>query len=113
AVLERSPTRLEVRRAGPGRGDVTLLTNHALAPAFQGDAENDRLKRYLTSGARYRRLDELVKKWRGQLDPRKVLEILRDKKGAGGVDLGLGNRNSLDALIATHSVVVDATSLVM
>jgi hypothetical protein len=109
AVIERSPKRIEVRRSH----DSIVLTNHALAPAFQGDAENDRLKRYLTSGARYRRLDELVKKWRGQLDPKKVLEILRDKKGAGGVDLGLGNRNSLDALIATHSVVVDATSLVI
>ncbi len=113
AVIERSPTRVEVRRAGPGRGDVTLLTNHALSPAFAGDAENDRLKRYLTSGARFRRLDELTKKWRGQIDPHKALEILRDKRGAGGEPLGLGNRNALDAIIATHSVVVDASNLIL
>jgi hypothetical protein len=113
AVIERSPKRVEVRRTGAARGDSIVLTNHALTPAFQGDAENDRLKRYLTSGARYRRLDELVKKWHGQIDARKVLEILRDKKGAGGTDLGLGNRNSLDAIIATHSVVVDATNLIL
>jgi isopenicillin-N N-acyltransferase-like protein len=109
AVIERSPTRMEVRRSK----DTTLLTNHALSPTFAGDAENDRLKRYMTSGARLRRLDELVKRWHGQIDPRKALEILRDKKGAGGETLGLGNRNTLDAIIATHSVVVDATNLVL
>jgi tetratricopeptide (TPR) repeat protein len=113
AVIERSPTRTEVRRAGAGRGDTVLLTNHALTPPFERDAENDRLKRYLTSGARYRRLDELVKAARGKLDPRKVLEILRDKRGPGGEALGLGNRNALDAIIATHSVIVDASSLIL
>jgi hypothetical protein len=107
AVIERSPTRLEVRRSR----DVTLLTNHALTPAFAGDAENERLERYLTSGARYRRLAEVVERSRGQIDPLRVVEILRDKRGEGDVPLGLGNRNALDAIIATHSVVVDATDL--
>jgi hypothetical protein len=109
AVLERTPRRLEVRRASRADG-TTLLTNHALSPSFAADGENDRLKRYLTSGARYKRLEELVKHWRGQIDPKKALEILRDKKGPGGVELGLGNRNALDAIIATHSVVVDASA---
>jgi hypothetical protein len=113
AVIERSPKRIEVRRMGPGHGDSIVLTNHALGAAFSTDAENDRLKRYLTSGARFRRLDELVKKWHGQLEPKKVLEILRDKKNAGGGDLGIGNRNALDAIIATHSVIVDATNLIL
>jgi tetratricopeptide (TPR) repeat protein len=113
AVIERSPHKTEVRRTTQLRTDTTLLTNHALTPAFAGDAENDRLRRYLTSGARFRRLEELVKRWHGAIDPKKALEILRDKKGAGGEPLGLGNRNTLDALIATHSVVVDATNLVL
>jgi hypothetical protein len=110
AVIERTPRRLEVRRSNRADGTM-LLANHALSPSFAADAENDRLKRYLTSGARFRRIEELVKHWRGQIDPKKALEILRDKKGAGGVELGLGNRNALDAIIATHSVVVDATAL--
>lgn len=109
AVVERTPKRVEVRRSH----DVTLLTNHALSPSFAHDAENDRLRRYLTSGARYKRLAELVQRHRGALDARRALEILRDKRGAGGELLGLGNRNALDALIATHSVVVDATHLVL
>lgn len=110
AVIERTPRRTEVRRANRADGTM-LLTNHALAQSFANDAENDRLKRYMTSGARYKRLEELVKHWRGQIDARKALEILRDKRGVGNAELGLGNRNTLDAIIATHSVVVDATSL--
>ena len=110
AVIERSPTRIEVRKA---HADVSILTNHALTPAFAADAENDRLKRYLTSGARFRRLDELVRRFRGTIDPKRTLEILRDKRGAGGETLGLGNRNALDAIIATHSVIVDATSMTL
>jgi isopenicillin-N N-acyltransferase like protein len=109
AVIERSPTRTEVRRSR----EVTLLTNHALSQAFAGDAENDRLKRYMTSGARYRRIEELVKQAHGQIDPRRTLEILRDKRGAGGEALAIGNRNTLDAIIATHSVVVDATQMIL
>ncbi len=107
AVIERSPTRIEVRRSR----DTTILTNHALTPAFAKDAENDRLKRYLTSDARFKRLSEVVRQYRGAIDPRRAQEILRDKKGEGGEPLSLGNRNALDAIIATHSVVVDATSL--
>jgi isopenicillin-N N-acyltransferase-like protein len=110
AVIERTPRRTEVRRANRADGTI-VLTNHALAQSFAADAENDRLKRYLTSGARYKRMEELVRHFRGQIDARKALEILRDKKGPGGVELGLGNRNALDAIIATHSVVVDATAL--
>lgn len=109
-VIERSPKRTEVRRAV---GSVSLLTNHALSPAFASDAENDRLRRYLTSGARYRRLEELVRKHRGTIDARRALEILRDKHGQSGEQLGLGNRNALDAIIATHSVVIDATTMTL
>lgn len=109
AVIERSPTRLEVRRTGP-RGGTTVLANHALQPAFTGDAENDRLRRYLTSGARHKRMAELVQKWSGSIEPRRAADILRDKKGPQGEPLGLGNRNALDALIATHSVIADASA---
>jgi hypothetical protein len=58
-------------------------------------------------------LQELLGQNRGIIDPYKALEILRDKRAPGGEPLGLGNRNAIDALIATHSVVADATNLVI
>jgi len=47
------------------------------------------------------------------MDARRALEVLRDRRGVNGAELGLGNRNAIDALIATHSVVVDATDMVL
>lgn len=121
AVVERSPTRAAVRRssARPNlagsepKGSVLALANHALTPEFAGDKESEQLRTYLTSGARQRRMEELVQEAAGQLDPLSVQAILRDKRGPGGQALGLGNRNAIDALIATHSVVVDATALIL
>ncbi len=112
AVVERSPGRAAVRRSRDS-GDILGLANHALTPEFQGDQENERLRTGLTSGARMARVEELLHRQRGQLDPLAVQAILRDKRGLGDQPLGLGNRNALDALIATHSVVVDATDLIL
>ena len=39
--------------------------------------------------------------------------MLRDRKGVGGSPLPLGNRRAIDALIATHGVVMDATARVL
>jgi hypothetical protein len=36
--------------------------------------------------------------------------ILRDRQSASGADLGPGNRNAIDGLIAAHSVVFDLTA---
>jgi isopenicillin-N N-acyltransferase like protein len=107
-VVEKSPTRFAVRRAKDG----VWVTNHFLAQEFAKDGENDRLRRYLTSGYRYRRLTELVQGQRG-VDARRAVDILRDRRGVNGTELGLGNRNAIDALIATHSVVVDATEMTL
>lgn len=115
AVVERSPSRFVVRRMpkeGPA-ADVLTVANHGLSPEFAGDRESARLRDELTSGARQARADELILKGRGRIDPAAMLAILRDKRGAGDKELGLGNRNALDALIATHSVVVDATERVL
>jgi hypothetical protein len=109
AVIERSPHRIAVRRSR----DLTLLTNHALTAVFAGDREDARLRDGLTSGARYARLEELSRARFGAFDPATVVATLRDKRGVGGTPLGLGNRNAIDALIATHSVVVDATDLIL
>jgi tetratricopeptide (TPR) repeat protein len=109
AVVERSPTRFEVVRSK----DIISVANHARTAPFAGDKANERLRTYLTSGARQARVDELLQRYRGSLDALGVQQILRDKRGVGDKELGLGNRNALDAIIATHSVVVDATERVI
>ena len=42
-----------------------------------------------------------------------AIAILRDKRGPGDVALPPGDRRAIDALIATHGVVMDTTARVL
>jgi hypothetical protein len=110
AVVELSPARVVVRRSSSG---LLGLTNHFLDRKYKADASNDRLKRYTTSGARYKRLRQLLVRFGGRIDPRTAALILRNRTAFDDEPLALGNRNAIDALIATHGVVVDLTEMVL
>lgn len=106
AVVERAPgVPMFVRR---GRGKVAL-TNHFEGP-LASDPANLRVQQVTSTLPRRKRLDELLENLPPGASVERVVDILRDKKGPGGVDLPLGARRTLDALIATHSVVMDATA---
>lgn len=109
-VVELAPRQLAVRRAS---GEVIGLANHFLEPKFKADASNDWLRRYTTSDARYRRLLQLLDRFAGRIDPKTAALILRNRTALNDEPLALGNRNALDALIATHGVVVDLTEMVL
>jgi len=112
-VMELAPRAPDDRR--PTRGEdepVVWATDHMVREAFERDAQNDRIKRYTSSGHRYARLEELLGR-RSTVDQEAALATLRDRKGLQDGELGLGNLNALDNLATTHSVIVDATSMVL
>jgi len=109
-VVELSPGQLAVRRSA---SQVIGLANHFLAKKYKADASNDWLRRHTTSDARHRRLVQLLGRFGGRIDVKTAAMILRNRTGIDDVPLGLGNRNALDALIATHSVVLDLTEMVL
>ncbi len=103
-VVEKSPARQAVREAV---GPRILQTNHYLSPAFADDPVNQAQLEGATTGFRYRRLESLLAA-SDPLVPARCLAILRDTSVEGAREgPGLGNRNSLNALIACHSVVMD------
>jgi isopenicillin-N N-acyltransferase like protein len=109
AIAERAPGEpIFVRR---GRGKVPL-TNHFEGP-LAADPANLRVEAVTTTWPRRRRLDELLAKLPPAADTQAVVDVLRDHQGEGGADLALGNRRAIDALIATHSVVMDVTARVL
>jgi hypothetical protein len=109
AVAERAPgAPMFVRR---GRGKVAL-TNHFEGP-LADDPANRRVEAITSTRARRLRLDELLEHLPPAADTEAIVQVLRDKKGVGGADLALGTRRALDALIATHSVVMDASARVI
>jgi tetratricopeptide (TPR) repeat protein len=109
-VVELSPKQVVVRRA---KGSAIGVANHLLDKKFTGDASNNWLRRYLTSDERYKRLLQLLKRFGGRIDVKTAALILRNRTAVDDEPLGLGNRNAIDALIATHGVVVDLTEMVL
>jgi hypothetical protein len=109
AVVERAPGEPPQVRRGAGR---TGLTNH-FEGLWANDPANVQVKRETSTIARRARLDELL----SRLPPRATVDdaiaVLRDKRGTGDVPLPTGDRRAIDALIATHAVVMDATARVM
>lgn len=109
AIVERAPGEaIHVRR---GRGKVPL-TNHFEGP-LATDPANIRVERTTSSRPRRMRLDELLEKLPAGSNVESTVALLRDKKAVGGVELPLGHRRTIDAIIATHAVVMDATERVL
>jgi hypothetical protein len=109
-VVELAPGKLAVRRMEQGWIGVT---NHFLHRSFAGDGRNDRLRRYSTSDARYRRLAQLLRRHARRMDPLTAALILRNRTDVDDEPLPLGHPRAIDALRTTHSVVVDVSDLVL
>jgi hypothetical protein len=107
AIVERVPgERPHVRR----RSQQTLpLTNHLEGPRAK-DPRNLEVVERTSTRQRRRRLDAIVENLSGPISVQRAVAILRDKKGPEGDELPMGHRHALDALIATHSVVMDTTA---
>ena len=107
-VIEKSPAHCAMREAGsPG---LLLQTNHMLTEPFANDEVNQSQVERATTTYRWQRLEELLERKRGAITPTTAQNILRDRKGRGDKDLGLGNRNTIDAGICSHSVITNVTT---
>jgi predicted exporter len=105
-VFEKSPARL-------GTYDVQnslVVTNHLVTPVFANDPVNRSRKDEGTTLQRYARARQLLDRLQGHVTPDALAALLRDKRGMDDKPLGWGNRNSIDALIACHAVVMDVTA---
>jgi tetratricopeptide (TPR) repeat protein len=112
-VVEASARKSEDTRLVRGEDEqVIWATDHMMREVFEADAHNERIRRTTSSGYRYERLAELLAA-PGNFTPADAVEILRDRNGLDNAELGLGNRNALENLHTTQSVVVDATSMVL
>jgi len=106
AVVERAPGEVPWIRREKGK---LALTNHFQGP-LADDPANRQVEQETSTLVRRARLDELL----GRLHPGAGVEdaiaILRDKRGPGDAVLPAGDRRAIDALIATHGVVMDTTA---
>jgi isopenicillin-N N-acyltransferase-like protein len=106
AVFEVTPDQVEVLPAG----DAIALSNHFRSPALAGHAANQQRMAEGTTVARLARMEALIAPENGPIDLPRALAILRDRGGAGGAALPAGHESAINADVASHGVVIDATA---
>jgi hypothetical protein len=106
AVVERAPGVPAFVRRSKTR---LATTNHFEGP-LADDPRNVEVRAKTSTLARRARGDALVAALPESPTVADMVAMLRDRRAADGSELPLGDRRAIDALIATHGVVFDATA---
>lgn len=103
-VLEKTPSAFAVREP---EGDDIICANHFTTDLLANEQSNTDYMREGTSLAREARLRELLDSAMGRVCPETAAAALRDRRLAGGGFEGNGHRAALNAIIATHSIIME------
>jgi isopenicillin-N N-acyltransferase like protein len=113
AVIERVPGKPNFVRFLPNKA---ATTNHFEGPGAE-DAKNLNVRAQTSTLPRRTRADELLARLPARLSTddavNDAIALLRDRKGSGDRPLSLGDRSAINALIATHGVVMDTKQRVL
>ncbi len=113
AVVERAAGAAATVRTTWVDPDRVALTNHFEGP-LADDPRNARVRAQTTTLDRRARADELLAAVPAHgATPASVVDMMRDHTCAAGRACELGDRRTVDALIATHGVVADTTARVL
>ena len=106
-VVEKTPDSLAVYESN---SNSIECTNHYQSAFFQNDKLNQKQRARSASTYRMSRLTELMQA-AGPMSPQKAADILRDRRGLGGADIGEGNEKAVNQLLAHHSIIFMPDSL--
>lgn len=111
AVVERAPGFKDAVR---WLGTRAAVTNH-FESKLSDDPKNQRVREQTSTLPRRKRADELLAALPSgaPITPLAAAQLLRDRAGEGGSALALGDRRAIDALIATHGVVMQTGERVL
>jgi isopenicillin-N N-acyltransferase like protein len=111
ATIERAPGVPDSLRRLPTRA---ATTNH-FESALRDDPKNVRIREHTSTLPRRARGDRLLADLATNIPitPRAAASLLRDRKAASGEPLPLGDRRAINALIATHGVIMETGTRVL
>lgn len=106
AIIEKTPSEMAVYDPASGNQGIhhIICTNHYQSTTFRDNPVNQDNIRMSDSMCRFRRVEQLLDS-AGTLTPEKAVQILRDKKGLDGEEIGYCNELAINQLLAMHSVV--------
>ncbi|MEM7646834.1 MAG: C45 family peptidase, partial [Pseudomonadota bacterium] len=102
-VVEKTPERSEVL----SYKKATVITNHLQHPNWSEDKTNQNRKANNTTLARQKRGESLLGQLQENPTPQEMVDLLRDKVIVEGRPV-FSHRSSIDAMIASHSLVYDS-----
>lgn len=106
-VIERAPGENDRVRPLPSRA---ATTNH-FESQLRDDPKNQRVREHTSTLPRRARGDRLLAELpAGAVTPLAAAGLLRDRSAADGSTLPLGDRRAINALIATHGVILETGS---
>jgi isopenicillin-N N-acyltransferase-like protein len=112
AVVERAPGVPAFVRDAKSHGTIAV-TNHFEGP-LADDPSNLRVRENTSTLPRRARIDQLLQSVAPHsVTPAGALEMLRDHRCVGDDACTLGDRRAIDAFIATHGVIADATDRIL
>jgi hypothetical protein len=88
--------------------DRAVITNHFIGPATD-DPQNERVREETTTLYRQQRGQQILARYKRPLMASDFVDLLRERRGINDVELPLGDRRAIGALIAAHGVVFDTT----
>lgn len=101
-VIEVSPRNFGVFEVQ--NKDQLICSNHFQSEIYREDRRNLKQIEENHTAYRFDRMEELLE---GQslLNPAKAVELLRNRKGMGDTNLGMGNEKAINQLLAHHGIV--------
>lgn len=110
AVIEVSPKNFGVYEVQ--NTDQLICSNHFQSATYKADKKNQ--KHILESHSQYRydRMQELLEESE-KTTVQSAVDILRDKKGLDGKEIGYGNEKALNQLLAHHGIVFKPEELLV
>ncbi len=100
-VIENTPDSMDMY--APNDNFITC-TNHFQGKRLSKLASNEQQIKESASEYRYQRLNELLGADQSNT-VQKTVDILRDRYGLHGADIGVGNEKAVNQFIAHHSIV--------
>ncbi|MDE3247136.1 MAG: peptidase C45 [Bacteroidota bacterium] len=102
-IIEKTPEQLDLY--DPHK-DYIVCANHFQSKELSGSAPNLEQMKESASVYRYRRVMQLLDTTGGNT-VQKTVNLLRDRSGLNGADIGMGNEKAVNQLIAHHSIVFE------
>jgi len=100
-IIEKTPYRTEIFEPGT---EKIICTNHFQSDQLKNDPLNMEQIEKSASMYRYKRVEELLDEI-PVLSVKSAVDVLRDRKGLGGISIGYGNEKAINQLLAHHSVI--------